>query len=136
VSYDENHPNFGEWVRRARGANDRKQAKREVGVVRERKNAAPSMREDLQAIQECVAAFNSCSPFLHKIRLHSTGVDIDPTLSFEEWCLFLKLINHSWRLPPIDRIGLLFDYFAGSKLPAALKGLLKGAHLGGQVIPE
>jgi hypothetical protein len=136
VSYDENHPDFDEWVRRARAANDKKQARREIGVVRKRKNAAPSMREDLQAIQECVAAFNSWSLFLHKIHVHSTGVDIDPTLSYEEWCQFLKLMKHSWGLPPIDRIELLFDYFAGSQLPAALKDLLKVTQWLGRLSPS
>jgi len=113
------------WIQRARIANDGKRQKQEIGGKRQRKKSPPSMASDLQAIQACAAAFDSCRPFLHKIHLHPRGVDFDETLDFDEWRLSLNLWKTLWGLPPPERLELLRHYFRGSRLPAGFKGLFE-----------
>jgi hypothetical protein len=120
---DRENPDALAWIQRARIANDGRRQKQQIGVKRQRKKTPPSMASDLQAIQACAAAFDSCRPFLHKIHLHPRGVDLDETLDFDEWRLFLNLLKSLWDLPPPDRIELLRHYFQGSRLPAGFKVL-------------
>ena len=130
---DRENPDALAWIQRERIANDGKRQKQQIGVKRQRKKSPPSMASDLQAIQACSAAFDSCRPCLHKIHLHRTGsVDFDETLDHDEWFLFGKFIKSFVDLPPFDRIELLIGYFHGSKFPAAFKGLFElGQWLGG-----
>ena len=129
---DRDNADVQAWIQRARTANDSKRQGQRIKAKRTRSKAAPSMIADLQAIQECAAAFNICSPFLHKIHPHQRGTDFDETLGFDEWVLFGKLLKSLCDLPPVDRIELLIGYFHGSKLPAAFKGLFElGQWFGG-----
>jgi len=120
---DRENPDALAWIQRARIANDGKRQKQQIGVKRQRKKSPPSVLSNLQAIQACAAAFDSCRPFLHKIHPHPTGVDLDETLEFDEWLLLLNLWKRLWNLPPPDRIELVRHCFHGLRLPAGFKVL-------------